>query len=330
MRAGLIVAALILLSSAQPGPAQRSTKTDEGGRILVPVTVKDAKGELAGNLEMEDFRLLENGVEQKITGFSAGAQPLAAAVLIDTALNLATAQRLRATLSSLAQAFGESDEVGVFSFDTVFRTVADFTSDQDKLYRALKTMDIGGDYGLAGGPLGASGPVINGQPVLGGGPARAGEGPSQARTRKDIDDAVFSALQVLAGRNPDRRKIILLITDGSNSSHSEVSTGKLVAALRKSDVEVYPIGLDNARLPRGASLLTRLAAASGGELFKAVKKNSIEPLYARITEQARYQYVLSYTPQRAADAASTFCPIKVRVTKPGMVVIARDGYIPER
>ena len=323
---GAIVAIFALLATAQTSPAQRPSQTDEGGRVLVSATVKDTRGALVNNLEAGDFRLFEGGVEQKITSFSAGARPLSAAIVIDKGLNLATAQRLRSTFSSLAEAFSPEDEAGVFSFDTIFRTVADFTSDQDKLYRTLKIMDMGGDYGMAGGPLGASGPVINGQAVLGGGPAGAGQGPSPGRTRKDIDDAVLSALEVLAGRGSDRRRIILLVTDGSNSSHNEISTVKLMAALRKSDVEVYSIGLDNARLPRGSGLLTRLAAVSGGELFKAVKQNSIEPLYSRITEQARYQYVLGYTSEKTGDAG--FRAIEVRVTKPGVTVIAREGYIP--
>jgi len=326
MRIALIVSALTLALFLRPAEPQSPTGTDESGRITVPVIVKTARGELASGLEAGDFHLYEDGREQRIQAISVAPRPLCAAILIDGGLNLATAQRIRATFPSLAQAFGEEDVVGVFSFQTALRAVADFTSDQEKIYRSLKSMDVGGNYGLSGGPLGASGPVINGQPVLGGGPAPAGQA-APSRTRKNIDDSVFAAVQALEGRPPDRRKIIFLITDGANSGHNDVSTSSLLNALRRSGVQVYSIGVDNARLLRGSALLSRLASASGGESFTALKQNSIEALYSRITEEARYQYVLSYAPPKPEGAAPAFHSIAVRLSKPGLIPIARDGCI---
>ena len=36
--------------------------------VIVPVTVKDSHGQLVGDLTRDDFRILEDGVEQKIAG----------------------------------------------------------------------------------------------------------------------------------------------------------------------------------------------------------------------------------------------------------------------
>src|SRR5713226_9235910 len=77
-----IVAILGLMppeASAQRPPVFR------GGteQVVVPVTVKDAKGQLVTDLRAADFRLLEDGLEQKLVSFSADPAPLSAALLID-------------------------------------------------------------------------------------------------------------------------------------------------------------------------------------------------------------------------------------------------------
>ncbi|MBI3695712.1 MAG: VWA domain-containing protein [Acidobacteria bacterium] len=317
------ILAWLPLQAQRPPVFRASTE-----QVVVPVTVKDAQGRLIGGLEAADFRLLEDAVEQKITGFSADPASLSVAVLIDAALSRPTAHRLRATFPSLAEAFSEFDEAGVFAFDVRFRTVADFTSDRDRIYEALKQMEIGAEYSQAGEPLSAPTPRINGWPV-GGPPPSVRSGGAAPPMFKNVDDAVYAAARLLRARDPGRRKMILLISDGLNSTRNQVSTSDLLATLRKSGVGVYSIGLDDAKLSRNISVLARYGPPSGGEMFTVLKKTSIEPVYARITEQARYQYILTYVPQKPPTVAPVFRSIEVRVKRPAVTVIARDGYIPE-
>ncbi len=315
-----IVAVLGFISLGGLAAPQDAHSGENAPPVTIPVTVEDSKGDLISGLEAGDFRLFENGVEQKLTGFSAGPQPLSIAVVMDAALSSPTSERLRATFPSLLAALSEFDEAGVFSFDVGFRTLAEFTSDKDKLEKALRQMPLGADYSVAGEPLGAPAPVINGQQI-GGAPSQyptAGQHP-----RKDIDGALIAALDVLTKRPANRRRIVLLVTDGLNSPHNPVSSSEALAALRKTDVTVYAIGLDNAKLPRGSGQLARFCETTGGELFKAVKKTSIENLYSRITEQARYAYLLSYTPAEAAG----FRTIQLYVSRPHARVIVRQGYL---
>jgi len=318
------LALIILAAAAQEPPARFRAGIEQ---VVVPVTVKDAQGRLVEGLAAQDFRLLEDGVEQKITGLSADPAPLAAAVLIDAALSRPTSERLRETFPSLSEAFSEFDDVGIFAFDTGFRTVEGFTSDKARISGALQRLEMGADYSLPGETLAAAAPRINGWPV-GGSPAGAARpgGPGQG---KNIDDAVLAALGLLAPRDPGRRKLLLLISDGLNSARNKISSEALTARLRKSGVIVHVIGLDDAKLSRGSSHLARYGPPTGGELFTAVKKTAIEPLYARITDQSRYHYVLSYIPQKPPTVAPVFRSIEVRVKRPGVKVIARDGYIPE-
>ncbi len=294
--------------------------------VAVPVTVKDAAGRLVGGLQAGEFRILEDGVEQKITGFSADPRPLAAAVLLDAVLTPPTAQRLRETFPVLVEAFSEFDEVAVFAFDSGFRAVADFTSERERLHKALRGVEIAITHGRAGEPLTQQVPRINNWPVGGAppGPARSG---SAGRPRKRIDDAVLSAVRLLEARDPGRRRIVLLISDGAQAARLDDTA--LAAALRKSDAAVYSVALELARLSPNSGVLARYGPPSGGEVFPATKKSALESLYARIAEQARYQYVLSYVPARPASVAPVWRTIEVRVQRPGLQVIARDGYIPE-
>ena len=315
----VFIVAVVLAAAAAVLPAQTP--------VVAPVTVKDAQGRLVPGLEAADFRLLEDGVEQKIASFSADPAPLSAAVLLDAGISRATAERLRETFPSLVEAFSEFDEAGIFTFLSGLRAAVDFTSDRERLREGLRGLEIGADYTQAGDPLSQPVPRINNWPVSGppAGPAR---GAARARGSRNIDGAVIEALRLLDGRPAWRRKIILLISDGLKSQGQTASSNDLYAALRRSDVTVYSIGLDGAKLPRGSAALGRYAPPTGGELFTAVKAATIEPLYGRITEQARYAYRLAYVPIRPATVAPKPRAVEVRVKRSGLTVIARDGYLP--
>jgi VWFA-related protein len=63
---------VLLLLCAAPLPAQQTIPSfkAETNLVLVPVVVRDAKGEVVGNLSKDDFRLFDNGHERPITTFA--------------------------------------------------------------------------------------------------------------------------------------------------------------------------------------------------------------------------------------------------------------------
>src|SRR5208337_2838486 len=71
----------------QQAPPQTKFKLQS---ILVntPVTVRDAKGEMVHDLERRNFRLTDNGVEQKISHFDLGSDPLSLVVVVETSSRL--------------------------------------------------------------------------------------------------------------------------------------------------------------------------------------------------------------------------------------------------
>ena len=56
-----------------------------------------------------------------------------------------------------------------------------------------------------------------------------------------------------------------------------------------------------------------------------MKRNTFEELYSRVTEEARNQYTLEYSP-RGTDRGREHHTIEVRVKREGLTVDAREGY----
>src|ERR1039457_2940043 len=86
------VALCVELRAQGPGaPGSQLPPPEKGGftlvmqvnMVLVEVTVRDHKGRIASDLKPEDFRVFEDGVEQKIISFSRDDWPLAVALVVD-------------------------------------------------------------------------------------------------------------------------------------------------------------------------------------------------------------------------------------------------------
>ena len=84
-------------SLQKPDPRARIRTTVS--LVVVPVTVKTHSGELVTDLQQNDFRIFEDGIEQPIADFSVEAFPLSAAILIDDDLKRSTADRVQKTLA---------------------------------------------------------------------------------------------------------------------------------------------------------------------------------------------------------------------------------------
>src|SRR5271169_1890514 len=52
--------------------------------VNMPVTVRNAKSEMVHDLDAKDFRITDNGVEQRILHFDLGGDPVSMVILIET------------------------------------------------------------------------------------------------------------------------------------------------------------------------------------------------------------------------------------------------------
>jgi VWFA-related protein len=339
---GLALFALAVFGSSQSpaqGPSQAPSLETQDSRarirttvslVVVPVTVKDGAGELVTDLEQTDFRVLEDGIEQPIALFSADAFPLSAAILVDDNLKRGTAEKVQKTLATLAGAFSASDEVSLWRFDQVPEQISeDFIGDNDKLLTQLKHIDLSSSFPGVGSYTMTDGPRVN--TAAPPGPAKIPTEANGHPNTKHIDDAIFAAAQQLQDRPRERRKIIFLISDGQNAKNNTHKYEETLQLLLSSDISVYAVGVGEANLNRGITflgnnVLSKYAHSTGGDIFYGgVSRENLEGLYARVSEQARNQYTLAYSGAHT-DRSKPYHTIEVRVKRPGLSLLTRDGY----
>jgi len=309
------------------GPAAIITRTRN---VIVPVTVKDSHGQLVGDLTKTEFRIFADDVEQHISQFSSEAVPLSAVVLLDDDLAQRAATQVQRSLTAIAAGFGPADEVAVVTYDQFPRTVQEFSFNNDQLYTKLKRLEIGSHSNTVIADPTTAGPLINGQPP----PSSTGiplHGSQRYKKQNALHDAVFTAAQMLKDRGRDRRKIIFLISDGNNAGRNEHTFDQTMHSLLELDVAVYSISV-NRSIPVGKSLvqhgisdIDKYAANTGGDTFFASKENDLSRLYSDVTEEARNQYTLVFSPEDV-HAGQDYHGLEVRVTRPGLTIETRTGY----
>ncbi len=317
---------------------QLFTLTKNVNFVVVPVTVKDSTGHLVEGLSPQDFTVYEDNQEQKITYFTSDPFPLSAAVVLDLGVPDVVFRKVRETMPALVGAFGQFDEVSLYTFGNTVSRVTDFTAAEglsasvDRLKKNARGRT--GGVPVVDGPLGPGGPMINGRPLDPG----VRPVPTYEKESKVLNDAILEAANDLAQRDPTRRKVLFVISDGMESG-SSASYREVLKVLLSRQITVYAVGVGNAALPGYGQaqqihipgmgygdILPKYASATGGEVFNEFGQRAIEQAYSRVTEEARNQYTIGYTTR--ATASSAYRSIEVRVGRPALKVYARDGYFP--
>jgi VWFA-related protein len=239
-----------------------------------------------------------------------------------------TFEKIRASFPALAGAFSEFDEVAVYRFDKFVTKLLDFSADNITVEGALKRMEEAAPAeraSIASGPFSAQGPVINGIPVIPGGPE-----PSGARAAspgaKLLHDAMFTAAAALSHRGADRRRIIVVVSDGQ-ARGDDNSFDQVVDKLLDHGIQVYAIGTDQAFIARRFSVLDSYAKRTGGDACFLNSVDAMEKCYFRTTEAARNQYVLAYVSNNEARGPiKVFRELEVRSPRRDLEIRHRRGY----
>ena len=304
--------------------------------VLVPVTVKDARGNLVADLQQADFRVFQDGVEQKIKNFWDQAFPVSAVVLLDDDLPASESKKVMQSLDSIAAGFSASDEVALVRFDEYPKTMLDFTANNDALFAELKKIRTNPKDGLSSRFTATPSftmtdpPRVNGH-TEGGASDIPILGTNTNGVTKHLDDAVHYAAEMLRSRARDRRKIIFIISDGANDRNNKWSFRNTLQLLLSSNISVYAVDVDS-RLDaitfQGKGRLTQYSVPTGGDVIAASSSQQIERLYSRLTDEARNQYTIGFEPGKTTGRGN-YHTLEVRVERPGLYVTAREGYFAE-
>lgn len=316
-------------SSAPPPSEARAKISVNSNLVILPVTVKDRAGNLVPDLQRNEFRVFEDNVEQKIDVFTAEAFPLSMVILLDNDLKQKDGDEVRKSLDAVVGGLSLDDEAFICRFDEFFHPGTGFTTDHDLLLTELQRTKLDTEPSVA--PSGAAirnSPSINGHSAIGDSPNIASTTLNiRGQSTKALDDAVFSAAQLLRDRNRNRRKLILLVSDGANGGKksNKMNYDSVVKTLLHDNIEVYSVAVASAFLERKFSRLVDYAHDSGGEVYFAAKRETLEELYSRISEEARNQYTIAYVP-RGTDRSADVHSVEVRIKREGLTIKTRDKY----
>jgi VWFA-related protein len=316
--------------------------------VEVPVTVKDTKGKLVAGLTYRDFKVFENDTREPIAFFTTDSFPLSIAFVLDQSLTSDVMAKVNNSLGAIQGALTPYDEVAVFSYNHGAQERTGFTGAQSGRLPAVLalTKETGSEMlvPINSGPMYGCNVRQNGNcvdPNLQPGRSAGGSGgwdtiPKEIHT---LNDAILAAAKELSTRPKGRRRIIYVISDGKEYG-SKAKYAEVLRYLQTNKTAVYGtlVG-DSARWGESYvsrlhipgmmydNLLAKYILATGGTPDFEGGTDGIEKSYAKIAEEARNQYTLGYySHQPFIDGK--FRKIEMRVDRPGMEVINKNGYYP--
>lgn len=133
-------------------------------------------------------------------------------------------------------------------------------------------------------------------------------------------DAVVEAVTRVDGASG--RRALVLLSDGVDRYSRTTATG-MVAEVRQRNVLVYPIIVGS----NAPSALAEAARATGGRLLTAPNPDVLQARVAVLADELRAQYLLGYSSDAEPVDTPTWRSIRVTVSRPGVTVRARDGYL---
>jgi VWFA-related protein len=251
-------------------------------------TAADKQNRFITTLRQEDLRLIEDGIPQQITTFQRETdRPLSLAFLIDVS---ASEERTLPQEKAAARSFIETvlqsskDQAAIIAFTGPAFLEQGLTRDVFSLYRALERVEVAmPSYLGSGRPISgiASGPGMKAPPT----------GGSTA-----IWDAIaLTASEVLAQSLGQRRRAIILLTDGLDTS-SRLSRTEAINRALAGETVIYAIGIgDNQQEGVNRAELNAVAAATGGRAFFPKRETDLKAAFVEIEQELRSQYLIAYS-----------------------------------
>jgi Ca-activated chloride channel family protein len=294
MRSVCVFTASVLISSwasAQPAtPPQDNLQGTElklrvdTTLVLVPVAVTDSGNRFVLGLQKEDFRLLEDNVEQTVAHFTGEDAPLSVGLVFDESgsmdYKLRTAQ---AAVAQFLKTINTGDEAFLVEFSDKAKLTVPFTSHPDEIQNAIKKAQPGGLTAM-------------------------------------LDAINIAVKEMKKARNS--RKAIVIISDGGDNN-SQYTAAQIESLVREADVQIYAMGVFEAGLPfrlpteqiSGPKLLSEIATQTGGRAFSAVLESDLPSVAARIAVELRNQYVLGYYPKNQSNDGK-YRKVEVKLQQP--------------
>jgi VWFA-related protein len=175
--------------------------------VWTPVTVQDSSGEFVLSLAQRDFHVYDNGVEQTIEGFDVAGVPISAALIFETSSKMAVyLPEIQKTGILFTQAvLGTSGEAAILGYNDTVDQLQGFTQDHDKIEKVISRMQ-------------------------------------SSTSGTHLYDALSQAVGMLRNQSAERRRVIIVLSDGSDGG-SEQPLGQVLREAQVANITIYTIGL---------------------------------------------------------------------------------------
>lgn len=290
-------------------------------------TATDKNKRYFTNLQEGDIRVLEDGVPQKVFTFQRETdRPLSIAFLIDVSNSQ---ERTLPQEKAAARTFIENvirsnkDQAAVIPFEGYAHLEQALTNDVMSLYRAIERVEI------AFPSYTGSAPRLTG---ISSGPGTIGP-PTEGSTAI-WDSVLLTSRRVLAAEREQRRRAIILLTDGRDTS-SRVPRYAAVEHAIATETVVYAIGIGDKKFDGvDKDALREVAERTGGRAFFPKKEDDLRTAFAEIDAELRSQYLVAYSPTNknrdGAFRAMTIEVINPELSKQGLKLRYRPGYFAKK
>jgi Ca-activated chloride channel homolog len=327
-------------ASAAAAPAAIRSTTQ---MVAVTCTVATPDGAPVPGLARVDFRVYEDGAQQKIAYFDNSHQPASVAIVIDASPSvLPDSDEMKSAANALIDALAPLDQAAIVDFAYHTYLQLPFSDVRELLRRAVARVDVRQLFTDTGG--------------------------------SNIYEAVYlSAHELFSGRTG--RKAIVLLTDGQDSGlgltmdpvsarPSPAAPNKLTfddvsRLLASEDIQLFAISTENrpkimtaswlaahagqtlltpddrdTRIPPYTLFLAELVRRAGGQLYFLREAPTLADTFRSIAAKIRAQYTLGYYPQppqsqAGASGASPAGWHSLRVELPGepkVIISHRAAY----
>jgi VWFA-related protein len=286
------------------GPLQVETKV-----VNVFATVRNKQHGIVNDLTKDDFKITEDGVDQKVEFFSREVNmPITLGLLIDTSASMDRMIDAEQDAASrfLREVMRPKDEAMVITFDFDVDLLADFTQDTSVLSSAIRRARVNS---VGGGGVVTPGTIPQGSNAGG----------------TDLYDAVYLACHDELATEAGRKGVIIL-TDAEDTG-SKLRMQDAIEAAQRSDAVIHILLISDrmATFGTGPGVAHRMAEDTGGRVIDVHNEKSLEKAFDEISEELRSQYVLGYYPTNL-KRDGTFRKIQVSVARPDVKILARKGY----
>lgn len=264
--------------------------TIESSVVLLNPTISNKAGQPVEGLRQTQFKVFEDGVEQKIDFFQSADTPFASVILLDTSGSME--ERLSMARSAAINFLGglrQSDAAAIYNFDSKVSLVQDFSNSRDINHNLF---DLKADGYTA------------------------------------LNDAIYKATEELAKRS-EKRKAIIVISDGADNI-SKHSASKVLKTALASNVTIYTVDMSSENINQreriqSQSALKNFAEKSGGFFVAAPGGTAMREAFKAIVSELGNQYTLGYQPSNTKKDGK-WRAIELRVAVPNLQIRTKKGY----